>query len=241
MFLLPFSNYSDVALVFQTAPCLQAGSGWWDAEALAQNSPSWWPSSGRVRSRVGHHEPSSHILARRNPNTTSRSPASIVRFQAPTLCGITTLNLMLLLETLWNYLLISLFPNFWCPVSLSSKWVIRLTKCFFFLVQIGVLPTAEVSRVKNTNSTSASVTSDGRLAHSLVSLFKLDENGLKHHIYLWEIWEIKSFHFSNIKIKGPNFHLLNYTYYLRKIFIIHFETCLSVCCFWTTGTNWRNH
>lgn len=42
-----------------------------------------------------------------------------------------------------------------------------LTKCLFFCVQIGVLQTVEVSPVKNMNSTSASVTWDGRSAHNL--------------------------------------------------------------------------
>lgn len=65
----------------QTALCLQAGSGWWADGALAPNSPSWWPSSGRTRSRVALRELLSPTHARRSPNTTSQCPAYIVRFR----------------------------------------------------------------------------------------------------------------------------------------------------------------
>lgn len=89
------NSVSDVMFSFQIAPCLQPGSGWWVAGVLAPSSPSWWLSSGRVRSRVGRRGPSGRTPARRNPNMTSPSPASTVRFQAPPVCGITALNLML--------------------------------------------------------------------------------------------------------------------------------------------------
>ena len=80
-------------LLSQTAPCLQAGSGWWAGGGLAPSSPSWWPSSGRARSRVGRREPSSLIPAGRNPNTTSQSPASTVSAHTSQLNDLKSLQL----------------------------------------------------------------------------------------------------------------------------------------------------